>query len=172
MTKLNRKAVSEMIGYVLLIAIAIAISLIVYTFVKAYVPVMSEACPDETKIIIENYTCLERYNGGADKVLRLSTRNQGLHTVEGFVAHISNESGKQPVNPINVIDAPKGEQPGVVFYIDDPVRSGLAPGEAKDILLNYTKYGDVRKIEIKPFRMGKNTLVLCEAGVFSQDIEC
>ena len=51
----NRKAVSEMIGYILLITIGIAMSIIIFTWLKGYIPKESIECSEGVSVFIKNY---------------------------------------------------------------------------------------------------------------------
>ena len=42
----NKKGVSEIIGYILLVAIVVTISIFVYQWLKTYVPQDAISCPD------------------------------------------------------------------------------------------------------------------------------
>ena len=55
----KKRAVSEMIGYVLLISIAVIMSVIVYAWLKTYKPGTEVECPDSTSIAIEEALCVE-----------------------------------------------------------------------------------------------------------------
>src|SRR3989344_3167864 len=73
----NRKGVSEMISYVLLISIAIGMSLLVFGFLKLYVPKDKIECPEGTSLAIEEVSCL-----GNQTVLSIS--NRGKFSIDAF----------------------------------------------------------------------------------------
>ncbi|MFH1607853.1 MAG: hypothetical protein ABIA78_01845 [archaeon] len=80
--KKNKKAVSIMIGYVLLVTFAVIIGAIVYQWVKTYVPRDSLECPDETSLFIKDYT----YNCSTNQ-LSLTFRNNGRFDIRGYFIH-------------------------------------------------------------------------------------
>ena len=55
-SKKNRKGISVMIGYILLIAIAIVISVVVYQWLKTYIPTEPLKCSDGVSVFVEDYT--------------------------------------------------------------------------------------------------------------------
>lgn len=153
---MNKKSVSEMIAYVLLVVIAISVSVIVYSFLRAYIPREPEKCPDDVSLIIQDYSCL-------DDIFTLTIKNQGLHSVDGMYVYISNQSGVPVVFPLEE-KVPHGVS-GEVFF-----PSRLNASDSMNLYFNYSKYNDITKISIKPFRSGK-TLAVCNT-VTVQDITC
>ena len=83
---MNKKAVSIIVAYVLLVTIAISLSVIVYSWLRDYVPSdeMPE-CPEGVSLIIQDYFCFED-NG--DKFLNITLKNKGLFTIKGFVLRV------------------------------------------------------------------------------------
>ena len=156
--RVNRKGVSEMISYVLLIVIAVAISILVYAFVSSYVLKVPESCPDDTSLAIQSYNC---YSSGSMKVMNVTIVNQGFHNVDGFMMYISNEVGKPADIALDEVGS-SGEE-GMIFF--EPV---LNASQTRNFLFDYTSSNSVKKVEIKPFRAGK-TLVICKT-ILSQDI--
>ena len=85
----NRSGLSEVIGYVLLIAVSIAISILVYQFLKTYVPTEALACPDGTSIFIKSYT-YDTQNG----ILKITLQNNGKFGIAGFFIHASTSASQ------------------------------------------------------------------------------
>jgi len=85
----NKKAISAMIGYILLISIAVVMSVIIFTWLKTYIPKAALECPDTTSLFIKNYTCVE---GGE---LNLTIRNNGNFNVAGYFIRVANVSGQE-----------------------------------------------------------------------------
>lgn len=85
----NKKGLSEIIAYVLLISIAVAISILVYGWLKGQVTVNEGiSCPDGVSLIIENYSC-----SYATKVLSLNLQNKGFFDIEGYNVKVNNRTG-------------------------------------------------------------------------------
>ncbi len=81
--RLSKKAVSPVIGYILLISFVIVISLITFQWVKTYIPKEALQCPDGVSMFIQNFTygdCV----GGGDTIFNLSLKNNGRFNISGF----------------------------------------------------------------------------------------
>lgn len=85
--KENKKAISELVSYVLLITLALAMAAAVWFFIRPFAekPLPEEGCPESVNIVLENYTC-----DGTSMTYTL--RNRGLHNVTGVKLSIINDS--------------------------------------------------------------------------------
>lgn len=95
----NKRGISEILGYILLISFAVFMSFIVYQGLKTYVPVGAIDCPDGVSIFVSNYTCNlygEKYN------LTIVIKNNGRHNIAGYYIHGSNNS-EQEVATIDLV---------------------------------------------------------------------
>lgn len=83
----NKKGISELISYVLLVLIAVAIAVSVYLFLKPYAenPLPEDECPDGISIILEKYNC---YNN----IINLTLKNKGLFAVNAVKLKIINNT--------------------------------------------------------------------------------
>ena len=88
----NKKAVSIMIGYVLLITFAIVIAIFVYQWLKTYVPKEGLECPEGVSIYIPE----KSING--NKNLELVLANNGKFNISGFYIYYSKEESQQIAN--------------------------------------------------------------------------
>lgn len=151
-TKKNKKAVSIMIGYVLLVTFAVIIGAVVYQWVKTYVPRDSLECPDGTSLFIKDYT-YDCYNNE----LILTFRNNGKFDIRGYYIHATNSSEQE----LATIDLSQ-------FYIGTPPRVGnsiLFYGPAEDNPFkpnsedthnfNSITIGQIKAIDITPIRWQK-----------------
>lgn len=145
----NKKGVSEMVAYVLLIVIAISISIIVYSYLNAGTIKVPPKCPEGTSLMIADYSCAE------DK-LSLTIKNSGLHGVDGFIIHISNDTKKARF----ALGAAGGE-----VYFAPRLNNSFS----KTISFDYSKHGQVNRTEIKPFRFETNRII-CEDAIITQEI--
>ncbi len=82
MKRINKKGVSVVVGYVLLITFGIIISVIVYSYLKSFVPSDTPACPDGVSIFVRNYS----YDCTTG-VLNLTLENNGKFNINGYFAH-------------------------------------------------------------------------------------
>ena len=82
----KKKGVSIMIGYVLLVTCAIVIGVIVYQWIKTYVPTEALECPDEVSIFIKDFefNC-ENFQ------LDLTLKNNGLFKIAGYFIHATDD---------------------------------------------------------------------------------
>ena len=55
----NKKGVNNVIGYILLVSMAVVISILVFQWLKSYIPTDEVACPDGISLFVENsvYKC-------------------------------------------------------------------------------------------------------------------
>ena len=88
----DKKGLSIMIGYVLLVAIAIIMSMIVYQFIITYIPREALECPDGVSVFIKEtkYDCTL----GAE-TLEVTIKNNGLFSVAGYFIHATTEVGQE-----------------------------------------------------------------------------
>jgi hypothetical protein len=80
----NKKGLSEIIGYILLISFALIMSFIVYQGLITYVPVAKTECPDGTSIFVKSYTCTPE---GYRYILNLTIKNNGKFDIAGFFVY-------------------------------------------------------------------------------------
>ncbi|MBU2576668.1 MAG: hypothetical protein KKF50_03020 [Nanoarchaeota archaeon] len=86
----DKKAVSIIVSYVLLITITLSLSVLVYNWLKFYVqPNEIPECSDNVNIIIQDYFCVpssqDPYTGvWTHGNLQITLKNKGLFNVSGF----------------------------------------------------------------------------------------
>lgn len=167
----NKKAVSTMIGYVLLVTFAIIMSAFIYSWMKSYVPKEGLECPDGTSFFVK-----ESYYNPTTGILNLTIKNNGNFNIAGsFIKATISETQE-----IATIDLTKNLTSGginssavdAVFFFDklDDVKPGenpLAPGD--EIKLGFENIGaDYYSVELIPIRYEKinrkNHVVTCGDG--------
>ena len=87
----NKKGVSTMVAYVMLISITIALAAILYPWLKSQViPGEELKCDDGISLIIReyNYNC-------TTNTLNLTLQNKGLFTADGFIVRVSNQDNAE-----------------------------------------------------------------------------
>ena len=151
----DRRGVSLIVAYAILITIAIALSVLVYNWLKFYVDETPDvSCPEDVKIVIKDYNC--------DIVNRLniSLQNKGLFTIDGFFLRVNNRVG-----------AENG------FYILNQSGSQLKPGESEDYFFRSDVdvssepiSGGLTFVDVQPYVLEKGKKVLCE-GLASLKLE-
>src|SRR3989338_6021245 len=90
---MNKKAVSEIVSYTVIIVIAVGISTLVYASLKLYLPSEKQTCPEEISIIIQNANCNNSY-------LILELKNQGLFNISALYLRMAdvNRTTKTQIN--------------------------------------------------------------------------
>ena len=86
----RKRGVSEILGYILLMSIVIAISIGVYAFLRTYVPQQSLSCPSGVSVSLASYT----YNCTTNR-LNFSLENSGTFNIAGYYIHATNSSTQQ-----------------------------------------------------------------------------
>lgn len=150
--KMNKRGVSEVIAYVLLISITIALSVIVYNWLRFYV---SEdkvpECGDGTYLIIKNFECV-----GGDK-LTLTLQNKGRFTVDGFTLRVHNRTGAD-----------------FGFYILNDTEFQIEPGKELVTVADLSNFASLTYLEVQPFvidEKNKRAKIACKVDS-SQEVSC
>ncbi len=153
----SKKAISSMIGYVLLITLAIAMSVLVYNYMQSYVPKQHTECPDGVGIYVDNYT-------HSDGWLNLTLKNNGRYGISGFYIHGSNDSSQEiaAINLAKKLKANKKEkynvfetQGGVRIFVRETQGGDefntWKPGKSYTFSFNIPEIkGGIKFIEITP----------------------
>src|SRR3989344_4763310 len=160
----DKKGVSEMVSYVLLIVIAMSIAGGVYSWLKFYVNVDKSAiqCNEDVALFIEDYNC---QGLGNERYINITVKNQGNFNIEGFFIRATNSSDSKRL-PTDKLDAvgtydPMINKNGLYFFQE----TGLGPTESKVLQFNYTKIKTIARIQVQPFKIDRaknNSLVLCQ----------
>lgn len=161
----SKKAVSPIIGYVLLVAFGLALSVIVFSWLKSYV---SEGevlnCEEGTSLVIFDFEC--KVLAPEQKYLELTIKNNGRFNVSGFIVRSHNDTEAK----IGLFLLEK-------YYFKRP----FAPGETIKRRYEYPKvYGDNRNrrnltsltiADVQPFIILKNKEILCPS-YSRQNVNC
>ncbi len=177
---MNKRGISIVIGYILLVAITITMSLFVYQWLKTYVPKESIKCSEGTSVFIKSisYNC-------TSKKLDMTLKNNGKFSVAGFFIYASNISDTDAVATIDLSkNVTNGELYGnAVIYIqpigDFENWNALTPNEpsnTKYSSFDVSDYGTLYKIEIVPVRWqeveGKKKFISCTDARIKEILVC
>jgi uncharacterized membrane protein len=144
----DKRALSNLIAYVLLISITISLSVMVYGWLQFYVEGEDvEECPSNVNIVIDSYEC-----DADSKVLSVSLKNRGLFKIDGYVLRYHNRT-----------DAEFG------FYVLNDTGIALNPGEGVEESYSFSG-AYITLVDVQPFMMDGDK-VSCEAYA-SQKIVC
>ena len=120
---MNRRGVSLMISYVLLISIAIVMSIAIYGWLKLVAnvePVVD--CESGTSVTIQDVTC-----DVANKQMIINVKNNGLFSFHGFIINVGDSQDQVPIKAI----IPIPPFPGRYTF-----SSPLKPGEERSTLFS------------------------------------
>lgn len=170
---IDKKAVSLMISYVLLIVIAIVMASIVFSYLKNVAnvkPVVS--CKEGTSIQIENYNC-------EIGKISLNLKNNGRFNIDGFISTFGVEDDREPMIKLVSTDKTKISSAGN-YYFENPLNP------EKNILVKFSSnerkangeivplnFEFLKKVKIQPFIIDKETSVIvpCGESIIKQNLE-
>ena len=172
----NRKGISNVIGYVLLIVITIVISTIVFQWMKTYIPTDPLDCPDGVSVFVKDYD----YNC-TENQLNLKIKNNGRFNIGGYFIHGTNS----PEQKLAIIDLTPyadlgtggdSELAGLVIFNTE--NNSFNPNNEIKNLFDFsdTSFGQIYSIEIIPIRYqltnNKNRIVSCSNAKIKQKVFC
>jgi len=159
----HKKGVSEMVGYALLVALALSIALLVYAWLKAYTPGNVENCPEDIALILADVVC-----NPSSKLINITLQNKGLFNVNGFYLKASNTSGIPIYNLKNVSGA------NDEIFLKGVVRTGAFKSNDLQLhILNYSYIKLITAIEIEPFVTNdQNEDILCSKAAITEPVNC
>ena len=154
----NKKGVSLMVGYVLLIVIAVGLSVAVFSYLRLYLPKEEPKCYDDVSLTIEQASC-------ANQLVDVTLRNRGLFNISG--AHIRiGDPGRIAKELLN---------PSFLFDFGGGVIRDLKPGEewSPPGKYSYTYPAPAsQELEIEPVVFIDNKPILCPKAVVKRIIFC
>ena len=166
--KFDKKGLSEVVGYVLLIAIAVSMSVIVYYFLHSYIPKPStNDCPSGMSIIISDYNC-----DLTNKNINLTLQNKGLFDIDGFLirASTTNDNSSIPSKELSYNNG-TADTKTAVMYFDNLIDATLHPSQRFSRIYSYSDYSDINKLQIIPFKLYKGQNLLCGEAQITQNVE-
>lgn len=143
--KMNKRGLSEVVAYVMLISMALALSGIIYAWLKTTATTQpNEKCDENIALILKDYNC--SYEG--DKInLNLRLKNQGLFSVEGYLIRVSTDEGSK-----------------IADITLDKTGSKIGPTEEISVSYNITVENEkqVTLIDLQPFQFKDSVKILCD----------
>ena len=151
----RKKAVSEIVSYSLLMIILVSLAVLVFVFLKLYVPKYQiPECPNDVNIVITDASCV------GDK-LSFEISNRGLFTIDAVYVRL-HPPGKEIKSIVN---------PDEELW-DVPIKPGETIGTDTLLTLNGAVEGD-HTLNIQPaIRNEKNQLAVCENAIVTKVITC
>lgn len=164
----SKKGLSEIVGYVILIIIAVTLAGLVYGWLKLQVPKDKLSCPDSVGIIIKDYAC----NTGS-KTVNITIENRGYFNIDGINARASNQTGGVNSLPLQALSGAFATSTNGFIYFNTPLNPNLDYAG----VYNYSANNIIKSIQITPFVLNKgnsatNQLVICSDKSTQLDINC
>jgi len=170
--KKDKRAISVMIGYILLISVAVVMAIIVYSWLKTYVPKESLDCPDGVSILIKDYTC-------DSNQLSITTLNNGRFNVAGYFVRVADN----PDLELATIDLSKdltpesaGKQFGNGILFAQGSGNSLQPSEEATNIFDISSLTTLYFVELAPLRFqeeeGRERLVSCANKKVKEEFTC
>jgi len=125
---LNKKSVSLMLSYVILIVIAITMAIAVYAWLRIVANVKPvESCEEETSMILDSYKCV-------NENLKLFFRNNGRFSIDGFILFVGSDTEKIPTSLLIPLNAEQLSKEGYFIFkeFEKPEELGPEPIEEED----------------------------------------
>lgn len=168
----NKRGLSEVIGYILLISISIIMSVVVYQWIKTYVPKDSPKCAEGTSLFVKEilYDC-------ANSKLNISVRNNGKFSINGYFIHVSNKANET----LATIDISGnitfgGNVSGNSVIFSQLTENSLEPAGIKTSSFNVADLGRLYRLEIIPIRIqeidGRKRVVSCGDSKVEETLNC
>jgi hypothetical protein len=169
----KKKAVSAIVGYVLLVTLGIVMAGIAYNYLKSYVPQDALKCPDGTSLFLKDYSC-------ANGSLNVTLKNNGRFYLAGFSLHGANDTA-QKVATINLVSGfinssdKLARNMGNSYILFNLISNNtMSPGYEAEYYFNYTKTPKI--LEITPVRFetyhNLNRVTVCGDSKTTQEITC
>lgn len=183
----NKKGLSEMVGYAILVVIAIGLSILVYSYLKNYVPRGEIDCKDGISLMVKEISCTKGQYTISDTSISpfygisLDLYNNGRFTLDGAFIRFG-ELDSRIKTTINDLDTMPSNINSHIDPSDYKISSsdfsfGLSPSTQKDtIFLPLVGYPDNTlsgaeslvlssgdyEIEIQPFKISGNNILACK----------
>ncbi len=165
---MNKKAISEIVSYVLLIAITLSIASIVYVYISFYMPKEEQKCEENTAMILIDYSCNLSQN-----ILSLEIKNKGQHSIDGFLIYASYNVSKNPDIALN--ETPTNSRNNNGRYFFSKMTGGLKPEEEETLSFAYPSSNSIKLLRLIPFIItennGKSNIALCNSAILNQILE-
>ena len=168
---MNKKGVSPLIGYVLLIVGVLIVSGLVFGWLQTYVPQESIECPAEASLFIKNVSCVKN---NSEIELRLAFKNNGLFNLDGFLIRAT-DNETQDLATIDLVEFLPGGQEEVQLFNDG--REPLKPNEEIGYIFDIgTSLEDIKTVEVIPAKFeiidNKRRFTTCGNSKVEEIISC
>src|SRR3989344_1991710 len=147
----QKRGVSVIIGYVLLVVFAMVISVGVYAWLKTYVPNEPLNCPDGVSLFVK-----ESGFNSSTSLLNIKIRNNGRFDAAGYFIHATNNSAQQ-LPSIDLSSYLNEDDQGIKFgnsvLFSVTGDNSLSPGEEKTNTFTVpAAIGNIYSVRVIPTR--------------------
>lgn len=169
-----RRAESTILGYVLLVVLAIGMAAAVYSYLTFFLPKEQPQCPDGVSLAITNVSC-------SGNEFRITLQNKGLFSINGSYIKVGEKGHiyKQLIN----CPGPQQHAPFCQIYFntgrDAYLPKPLVPGDSWSANFSYNQSAGDREVEVEPLLIasqGVQTVnksrVLCPKAVITTTVHC
>ena len=165
MVRVNKRGVSEIVSYVLLISITFIIAGMVYSWLTFYVtPGKETKCEEGVSLTLRSY-----YYNCTTKALNLTLQNRGLFDIDGYIIRVGNQSNSE-IGVYSLNKTGKILNTSEV-YVDIYVNSSHLDSISTTSNIQKNVTGNISFIEIQPYEIQDESTVFCES-VVKQKMEC
>jgi len=156
----NKKGLSEIVGYTLLIVFAVSMSAVVFGWLRAKVPKQEEKCPIDVSVEIISYTI-------GQGTLDFDLKNRGLFGINGLSIKIREESRMCSIRKASCANCT------VYQPLSNKVlfTKKMEPSELKTINILYYGCKKPTEIELLPMRLMENDYSFCENSIIKEKLE-
>jgi len=146
----NKKAVSVLVGYVLLVVFAILISIGVYAWLKTYIPADTLNCQEGVSFFIKQAD----FNSSATQQFNITIKNNGRFNLAGYFIHATNSSS-QRIATIDLSPYLNEDYGGKIFgntiLFSIMADNSFGPGDEVTHVFNVPpEFGDLDSLEVIP----------------------
>ena len=164
MSILRKRGVSEIVSYVLLISISIAIAGVVFSWLRLQATPSNEIdCEEGVSLVISEY-----YYNCTGKVLNLTLKNRGLFDIDGYVIRVNNvTNSKLGVYLLN--------GSGGIIDVGDQQRDSYSSEEFcvdMDCDSSLSLSGDLTFVEAQVYTIKEGKRFYCKNIVAKQSLSC
>lgn len=146
----EKKGVSIMVGYVLLITLAIAMGVIAYNWMKTYVPRETTDCQEGVSVIIQE----AQFNSSQ---LTLTMKNNGKFNTAGYLIYASNSSTQelQTIDLSSYLDEDvDGKKAGTTILFSGVAGNSFKPDDVATHVFNIPAgMGQLYSVSLIPTRV-------------------
>lgn len=171
MLPLNKQGDSVMVGYVILIAIAVALSTAVFFYLKLYLPPEKPTCPHDIHLVIDSVSCTYVPVAGSNPLVStvdIVLSNRGLFSVDSAYIKIG-DIDRVYKTTLNDPDADRF----VSSCNNNNLDFALKPGTTFCKRFTYASApSTLQEVTVEPLLWVDNTPVLCPGSIVKKRVSC